>query len=213
MDDGWIRRRRRRRRSLARARPPRARRGLARTLMMMNGRPNSSNARLIARDRSSRTRDVAHPSRAPVDVGVEDHPRSSVCVFHRRWTDDCTERRVVHDRETKERRRGVPSPPYCNTVKRRVRRAKSDDRLASTTGVSGRGVCAGAGGWMRSRDPRIDTRVDRTLGGGWMWSRDPRTDTRVDRTRETEKHWKRTREGSAGVAGVVGGRGGSRPVV
>ena len=53
-------------------------------------------------------------------------------------------------------------------------------------------------------------------GGGWMRSRDPRIDTRVDRTRETEKHWKRTREGSAGVAGVVGGRGGrggSRPVV
>ncbi len=69
-------------RSLARARPPpRARRGLARTLMMMNGRPNSSNARLIARDRSSRTRDVAHPSRAPVDVGVEDHPRSCVCFI------------------------------------------------------------------------------------------------------------------------------------
>ena len=67
-------------RSRARARPPppRARRGLARTLMMMNGRPNSSNARLIARDRSSHTRDVAHPSRAPVDVGVEDHPRSCV---------------------------------------------------------------------------------------------------------------------------------------
>ena len=74
------------------------------------------------------------------------HPRSSACVFHRRWTDDCTERRVVHDRETKERRRGGPSPPYCNTVKRRVRRAKSDGRLWT---------------WcMRA-------------GGGGMWSRDP----------------------------------------
>ena len=49
-------------RARARPPPPRARSGLARTLMMMNGRPNSSNARLIARDRSSRTRDVAHPS-------------------------------------------------------------------------------------------------------------------------------------------------------
>ena len=91
-------------------------------------------------------RRASHP-RAPVDVGVEDPPAVvCVCVFHRRWTDDCTERRVVHDRETKERRRGGPSPPYCNTVKRRVRRAKSDGRLWT---------------WcMRA-------------GGGWMWSRDP----------------------------------------